>query len=130
MDQPIVHIRIEGGSEADAEDLECLASELLMELRDIDEVEAAPGEAREAAPEESKGPAVDWGSVAVKILSAGGLGSLVTALANFLNRDRDRSVTLEINGNKLQVSNLSKADAQELVRWFQLQTGMSLTTGK
>jgi len=121
-----LHIYLNHPQTLDAEDRARLAGELLQELACVDGCEACC-DAGSPAPAGTKGASeVNWGVVTASVISGGGLSGFLAALSTYLQRDRTRSVTLEINGNKLQVSNLSKTEAQALVDWFQTQTGFNL----
>ena len=129
MQQATLHIQIDDVSAADAEELDRQAAELLDELNAWDDLDAGqPAASQESSPG-SKGLAPDW-DLLVKVLSASGVSALVAALGAFLNRNSSRSLTLEINGNTLQVSHITQEKQDELIAWFQIQSGLSLNGGK
>ena len=86
-----------------------------MEELDVEKVEVAKSG---NAPEGTKGvPDVPaWGSLLVTLVTSSGvIPSLIGTVQSWLKRDEGRSVTLEIGGDKLQVTGISSDEQRELI---------------
>lgn len=118
-------ISVRAGADADHEELDELARQLSDELAELDTLstELPRGD---ALPEGAKGDPITIGSILVMIAEAGGITSLITVLGSWLSRDEQRSVNLQIGDNKIEVTGISEAEQTELIRWFQMQTGLQL----
>lgn len=93
-----------------------LRTELLyLDVEDVELVKAGP------PPTGSKaGDAVTWGALLVTLGSSGVLPAVVGTVQSWLTRNNQRSVTLEIDGEKLVVSNASPEQQQLLIdSWMQ-----------
>ncbi len=114
-----------GGANADGEERDGLARQLLTELAELDTVSAelAPGT---VAPVGAKGDPVTIGAILVKVAEVGGITGLIAILGSWLSRDERRTVTLQIGNNKIEVSGVSEATQTALIEWFQIQTGLRI----
>ncbi len=116
-----VEVKLELGAGLDAsdEELEELAQQLrgeLLEL-DVDDVEFVE---EGAAPKGTKGASsIDASGLLVTLATSGGvLTPLINALQSWLSRDERRSVVIEMDGDRLEVSNISSEEQQRLVEIY------------
>jgi len=124
-------LNIDAGPEADAEELEQLTRQLRGELTELD-VETVNLIRGGAAPRGAKvGDPITWGALLVTLIASGGvLTTLIGALQSWLTRHERRSVTLEIDGDKLEVTGISSEEQQRLVNaWVSRHTGIVIAHG-
>jgi len=99
---------------SDAADVEALNQQLQQELRELDE--ATFELARTEAPTGAKSglTPIDWTTLFVTLAASGGV---LTTLVNLIQSKltKDRSVTLEIGGDKLTVTGISSEDQKRLI---------------
>src|SRR5688500_13164011 len=86
---------------ADGERIEQLTAFLRTELRELVAVSAAPGERVEGA--KALDPA-EIGTVLTTISQSTVLAALITAISTWLGRRRERSVTVEADGDPLELT--------------------------
>jgi hypothetical protein len=112
-----VEVRETGADEHDLDELAARLRRALLEL-DVDAVERAPG----SAPEGAKGLA-ELATLLVTVgNAAGGLATLVGAIRSWLGSSGTRSVKLELDGDSLEVTGLSKPEQERLVaEWLSRQ---------
>ena len=109
----LVEVSVVLGSEPDLESLDRITSILQQELRElpVDSVERLLGE----GPPSTRGDALTVGALAVRILkNAAALRALVNTVRSWLQR-RDRTATLEIDGDKLALTGISSETEERLV---------------
>jgi Effector Associated Constant Component 1 len=97
--------------------LEELTHRLRNELEELDVEKVEVAKSGEA-PEGTKGvPDVPvWGSLLVTLAtSSGAIPALVGTVQSWLKRHEGRSVTLEIGGDKLQVTGVTSDQQSELI---------------
>lgn len=117
-----LELRLEPGADPDTEELERLTAALqreLLDLRAVEDVERPPGA---AAPEGTRAlPAVAVGALVVKLVkSAGGLRAVTQLVQTWLASQPTRTVKLELDGDVLEVSGISKGDQERLITaWIQ-----------
>ena len=124
-------LNIDAGPEADAEELEQLTRQLRGELTELD-VETVNLVRAGAAPRGAKvGDPITWGALLVTLTASGGvITTLIGALQPWLTRHERRSVTLEIDGDKLEVTGISSEEQQRLVNaWVSRHTGIVIAHG-
>lgn len=114
-------VEIDSAADDDAAQLEQLTQNLLGEIEelDIDSVELAPAA---PGPHGSKaGPSFDWGTLLVTLADRGSvLVSVVTAIDDWLKNQGGRSVTVEIDGDRLQLTGASIDDQKALIEhWIE-----------
>lgn len=135
VEQKISSFFISVGLDADAEDeeLDNLARQLLAELDDLDTVSVElAGEDKSRALRQNSGQAnakglsTTIGSILVKIAEVGGITSLISILGSWLSRDERRTITLQVGENKLEVTGITETEQTRLIQWFQTQTGLRL----
>ena len=109
--------------EDDEMHLEELTHRLGNELKELD-VEKVEVAKSGKAPEGTKGiPDVPvWGSLLVTLATSSGvIPALVGTVQSWLKRHENRSVTMEIRGDKLQVTGISSAQQHELINnWLKV----------
>lgn len=109
-------LNIDLGPEVDVEELEELTRQLRQELLELD-VEAVDLVRAGEAPERAKaGDIVTWGMLLVTLAAPGGvLTTLINVLQAWLTHDERRSVTLEIDDDKLEVTGITSEERQRLI---------------
>ena len=112
-----VRLTINAGSDTDVSELEELTLRLKEELADLDEVESIEMARAGETPAGAKaGDAVLLGDLVMQLLAAGGvLTTMIGALQAWLKRHGRRSVSVEIGGDKLEVTGLSSQEQRRLV---------------
>jgi hypothetical protein len=109
-------VDINPGPEADAEELAELTRQLRTELRQLD-VESVDLAHTQDIPVGAKpGDAIVWGTLLVTLATSSGmLKTLVDMVQSWLAYRKGRSVTLEIDGDKLEVQGISSREQRRLI---------------
>jgi len=105
-------VRLSGADDADTEELNQQLQQDLRELDDADFELAHFG----ATPEGTKSglASIDWTTLFVTLAASGGaLTTIINLIQSKLTKDR--SVTLEIDGDKLEVTGISSEDQKRLI---------------
>ena len=104
------------GQEADDEELERLTQQLRRELLEMD-VEAVDLVREGEAPSKAKaGDAITWGSLLLTLAASGGvLTTLIQVLQSWLTRHEQRSLTLEIDNDRLEITGISSKEQERLI---------------
>ena len=107
-------ININSSPDDDNEQLERLTHQLNEDLRelDIDKVDLIR---KGDAPIGAKGDVMTWGSLLVTLASSGVLSTLVNTLQSWLTRHERQSMTIEIGGDKLQITGISSEEQKRLI---------------
>lgn len=116
--QPInMSLNIDCGPEAHGEEIEELARQLRRELLELD-TESVEHAAQGKTPESAKAAdAFAWGTLALTLAASGGvISALINTVQSWLARSEARSVSLEINGDKLEIKGISSEDQNRLIR--------------
>jgi hypothetical protein len=102
--------------EDDAEKLAELSRQLRTELMELD-VESVELVRTGKIPAGAKaGEPITWGVLLVTLAASGGvLTTLINVLQSWLTRHEQRSVSLEIDGDKLEVKGMSSQEQQRLI---------------
>ncbi len=118
-------LNINAGPETDEEELAELTQQLRKELLELD-VEAVGVRAGEAPERAKAGDSVTWGALLVALVASGGvLTTLINTLQSWLTRHERNSVTLEIGGDKLEVTGISSEEQQRLINaWLSRHGGI------
>jgi len=114
IDSTLLTLKINPLPEDDEEHLEQLSIQLSDELNElnIERVEVVDsGKAPEGTKDIPDVPV--WGKLLIDVLP-GAIPSVVNAVQSWLRQDEGRSVTLEIGGDKLQVTGISSEQQREL----------------
>lgn len=107
--------------DADAQEQEQLCQLLRQELLQLD-IESAQPAMQESLPEGVKAAgAMDWATLLITLSQSGGvLSSVVLTIQSWLGRQDNCSISLEINGNKLDIKGLSDEHQSKLIEnWLQ-----------
>jgi hypothetical protein len=127
LDQTIqLILNIDAGPEADVEELEQLTLQLRGELVELD-VEAVDLVRAGEVPDRAKaGDPITWGALLVALTASGGvLTTLINAIQSWLTRHERRSVTLEIDGDRLEVTGVSVEEQQQMINaWINRHRGI------
>lgn len=128
MSDQTIHLllNLDTEPEDDDEELARLTEQLREDLMELD-VEAAYLVRAGEAPERAKaGDPVAWGTLLVTLAASGGvLTTLINALQSWLTRRERRSVTVEIGGDKLEVTGISSKEQQRLINaWLSRHRGI------
>ena len=70
---------------------------------------------------------MEIGTLITSLVTGEALGAFFSMIGSWLSREKNRSVTLEIDGKKLVLSDIKDKDQQELLAWFKQQTGYNWT---
>jgi hypothetical protein len=115
--QLYLYINEEGLSKSELSDISISLQKELREL-DLESIELVETTQPRGA---KSGGAFDWGSLILTMAASGGvITGLISLLQSWLGGNSQRSITLEIDGDKLELKGLSKKDQTTLIRnWIQ-----------
>lgn len=100
----------------DDEELDSLAKRLRAELLDLDVYDVVPFDAVGHIPSGAKGLEVTViGSLLVKLISKVDVAKVVSALKDWLIRQRLRSIEVTVDGDTLKLTNISSEEQERLV---------------
>lgn len=125
MHQENIEVLISVNADADDEERYEFARRLSCDLNELNDVsvELAKGD---KPPKGAMGEPLTTGAIVVAIAKAGAVTAAITGLIgilnSWLNRDERQKITLEIGGNKLELTGVSKEEQKKLVEWFQSET--------
>ena len=104
------------GRDADQPELERLTQSLRQDLNALD-VQSVDLVRAGTVPARAKtGDPVSWGQLMVVLAASGGvLTTLIGALQAWLTNPERRAVTVEIDGDKLELTGLSSLDQRRLI---------------
>ncbi len=116
-----LNVDINPTAEADAADMECLTQNLRYELLELD-IDSAEIPVSENVPDNAK--VVDsfaWGELVLQLAASGGvLTTLIVSIQSWLTRGNECGITLEIDGDKLEVKGLSEKGQEKLIsNWIE-----------
>lgn len=117
-------LSIKADPETDAEELEELTRQLREEIMELD-VESADFAGVEEVPAGAKVvEPISLGTVLVTLLATGGvITTLINAIQAWLTRHERQSITIEIDGDKLEITGISDGEKQQLVNaWIHRHT--------
>ena len=113
-----IMLEVDARSEADMEQLAELTRQLREELWELD-VDAVDLVRAGKTPKRAKaGDPIAWGNLIVTLVTSGAaLVTLISTLQGWLKpyQRRDCSVTLEIDGDRLEVTGISSEEQQVLI---------------
>jgi hypothetical protein len=111
-------LKIDAEADADEQELQLLTSRLKAELEDLKELESVDLARKGEAPPRAKvGDPIAWGDLVLALIASGGvLTTLIGVLQNWLSRHERRSITLEIGGDKLNVTGIRSDEQQRLIQ--------------
>jgi hypothetical protein len=115
---------IETGSEADAEELAELAVDLREQLLELDIERADRVAAGQAPPGTRAGEIFVAGALTVMLaMSQKLLTALTETVQSWVSRSGGRSVKLELDGDVLEVTGITRRDQRELIQvWIDRHT--------
>lgn len=110
-----VKLSFEVGQDVDIEEKESLTRQLRDELIDLD-VEAVDYVSGGKVPARAKaGDPITWGALLLALAASGGVfTTLISAVQSWLTRNNQRSITLEIDGDRLELQGVSSQEQQRL----------------
>ena len=111
--------------ETDPEDLEEeFTKSLRLEILSLDVDAVGLLNAVESPNKTKVGDPISWGVIIVTLLATGGvITTLINAIQAWLTQNERRSITLEINGDKLQITGISSAEQKRLMdSWIDRNT--------
>lgn len=112
-------LKIHPQADEDAADLTRLTRQLRAELTElaVDSVEPL-GDGQPQAHAKGLDPAA-WAGLAIALAASGGvLPTLINTLQAWLTRHERRGVTLEIDGDKLEVTGISSQEQRRLIEMW------------
>jgi hypothetical protein len=116
-----VRLHVGGYADSDPQERAELAWRLQQELHELDLDDVSHATAEEAPPG-AKGSAVEWAQLVVTF--AGSLPALVATVRSWQGRHPRSSITLEIDGDRLTLSDLSASERSELISaWMRRHGG-------
>src|SRR5689334_19088116 len=104
-------------ADADAAELQDAASQLRRELLELDVDDVKASEAGEAPVGTRGAAAAEIGTLLVAVGHAA-IGPVVAAIQSWVARRASRKVKLTIDGDSIEVSNVSPEDQRELIQSF------------
>jgi hypothetical protein len=120
-----VNLHIDTEPDADERDLQELTVQLRQELEELSSVESVDLARKREVPERTKPvDPIAWGDIILALAASGGvITTLINMLQNWLTRHERVSVSIEIGGDKLQLSGVPSDQQQLLVEnWIQAHT--------
>jgi hypothetical protein len=129
MQEKIIELilSIDLGPDVEKEELDTFAKILSQELLEVEEIESIEllhgGELQKG----TKGISSATGSLLIKLAESTGIATLINVFGSWLSRDKSRSLKLSIGENSIELTGLSETEQSELVDWFKIQAGLSLT---
>jgi hypothetical protein len=115
---------IDAGPEADAAELDELAVQLREQLLELDIECADRATVGQAPPGARAGEILLAGALTVMLVQSSGLlTALVETVQSWVSRSGGRSVKLEIEGDVLEVTGITRTDQRELIEtWVDRHT--------
>jgi len=115
-------VTISSQSSLPPEELEQLTRTLQQDLLETD-VERVEQVRAAASKPGAKGDPITLGALLVTLSASGGvLTTFITAVQSWLSHHEEKSVTLEIGGDKLTMTGVSSADQKRLIdQWLKRQ---------
>jgi hypothetical protein len=117
-------LRIDADPEADAAELAELAVDLREQLLELDIESADHVTVGQAPPGTRAGEILVAGALTVMLAqSCGLLTALIETVQSWVSRSGERSVKLEIDGDVLEVTGITRKDQRELIQiWIDRHT--------
>ena len=129
QDQMQLKLTINTSSEADEEELDRLTRQLRQEILDLDVEDVSLVETGEAPEGSKSGAPVALGALLVTAMTSGSVfPHLLDLLKSWLTRHGLRSVTLEIDGDKLEVKGISAQEQKRLIDAWMSRHKLILTS--
>ncbi len=111
-----VILNIDAGQEDDPEEIERFTQQLREDLTELD-VEAVDLVRAGETPAKAKvGDPITWGTLLLTLAASGGvITTVINVLQSWLTRQERRSISLEIDGDKLEIKGISSKEQQRLI---------------
>ena len=111
-----VILNIDAGQEDDPEEIERFTQQLREELTGL-EVEGVDLVRAGETPAKAKvGDPITWGTLLLTLAASGGvITTVINVLQSWLTRQERRSISLEIDGDKLEIKGISSKEQQRLI---------------
>lgn len=110
-------LAIEAGPGIDAEELAALAVQLRTQLLELDIESAEPATLGQAPPGTRAGEVLLAGALTVMLAQSSGLlTAVVETVKSWASLSRERSVKLELDGDVLEVTGITRTDQRELIQ--------------
>ncbi len=111
-----VILNIDAGQEDDPEEIERFTQQLREELTEL-EVEGVDLVRAGETPAKAKvGDPITWGTLLLTLAVSGGvITTMINVLQSWLTRQERRSISLEIDGDKLEIKGISSKEQQRLI---------------
>lgn len=106
-----LQLYVDGYPDSDSRERAELAQGVRRDLLELDVEQVAMPSA--AAPEDAKGSAVEWAQLVVTL--AGTLPPVIAALQSWLRRHPGASLTVEIDGDRITLTEASARERRELI---------------
>lgn len=114
---------IETDPKVEADELARLAVQLRQELLELDIESVEPATAGTPPPGARTGELLTAGALIVMLLRSPVLFELlIKTVQAWISRGGERSVELEINGDKLKLTGVSRRDQHEVIQWVERNT--------
>lgn len=112
-------VTLDAEPDTDADDLERLTQQLRNELSELD-VQADFVTGGPAPTNAKAGEVIEWGTLLLTLAASGGvITTLINALQAWLtNRNQLATITIEIGGEKLQITGNPSPEQQRLIEAF------------
>jgi hypothetical protein len=119
-DRPaVLGIQVELGPDADAAEIALATERLRRELLELDIDAVVPATGEEPPPGTRAGGGVELGALIVTAVSSGLFTMIVEVAREWLAGQRERSITLHIDGDVLELTGLSSGEQSRLTdRWL------------
>ena len=109
-------LNINAGSEADEQELEMLSRQLREELMELDVESVDLVRVGEKPVGAKVGEPISWGAILITLFATGGVvTTLIKTIESWLSRHERCSLTLELNGDKLEIKGISLQERQKLI---------------
>lgn len=119
-------LHIDTGQETNVEEMAKLSRRLREELLELDVEKVDLARVSEPPAKSKTGDPVTWGTILVTMAASGGvLTTLITTVRSWLMRNERHKITMEINGDKLDVTGISSKEQQRLIEsWLRRHQGV------
>ncbi len=102
--------------ELDDEEKERVTRQLRDELLGLDVNSIDFAKSGKATAKAKAGDPVSWGTLLITLAASGGvLTTVIGVIQSWLTRHNQRSMSLEINGNKLEIKGISSKEQKQLI---------------
>lgn len=124
-------LKFDAEPDADEEDLERSTRQLREELKELDVEGVDFASAGEAPAKAKAGDPVTWGTLLLTLAVSGGvITTVINVLQSWLTRQERRSVSLEIDGDKLDIKGISSEEQRRLVNeWLKRLSNREIKDG-